>query len=66
LVFEKSGLLIKNLNLVIGRKDRIAIIGKNGKGKTTLLNLLAGELMPLQGVVTPHPATNSLISARPT
>jgi len=55
--FEKSGLLIKSLNLVIGRKDRIAIIGKNGKGKTTLLNLLAGELMPLQGVITPHPAT---------
>jgi ATP-binding cassette subfamily F protein 3 len=55
--FEKNDLLIKGLNLVIGRKDRIAIIGKNGKGKTTLLNLLAGELMPLQGVITPHPAT---------
>ena len=55
--FERNGLLIKGLSLVIGRKDRIAIIGKNGKGKTTLLNLLAGELMPQQGVITPHPAT---------
>jgi ATP-binding cassette subfamily F protein 3 len=55
--FEKDDLLIKDLNLVIGRKDRIAIVGKNGKGKTTLLNLLAGELTPMHGAVTPHPAT---------
>ncbi len=55
--FEKHHPLIHDLNLVIGKKDRIAIIGKNGKGKTTLLNLLAGELKPLHGHVTPHPAT---------
>ena len=55
--FEKTDLLIRDLNLVIGKKDRIAIIGKNGKGKTTLLNLLAGELTPIKGAITPHPAT---------
>ncbi len=38
--------LISNLTAAVGRKDRIGIIGKNGKGKTTLLNLLAGELKP--------------------
>ncbi len=54
--FENAHLLIRNLSLVIGKKDRIAIIGRNGKGKTTLLNLLAGELTPLTGVITPHPA----------
>jgi ATP-binding cassette subfamily F protein 3 len=48
-------LLIDNLNLFIGKDDRIAIIGKNGKGKTTLLNLLAGELEPVNGTITGHP-----------
>jgi ATP-binding cassette subfamily F protein 3 len=39
-----SELLIKNLSFTIQRNDKIAIIGKNGKGKSTLLNLLAQEL----------------------
>ncbi len=47
--------LIDALNLTIGKKDRIAVIGKNGKGKTTLLNLLAGELQPVNGSVVRHP-----------
>lgn len=46
--------LIDSLNLTIGKKDRIAVIGKNGKGKTTLLNLFAGELQPLRGAVMHH------------
>lgn len=46
--------LIKNLNLTIHNNSRIAIIGKNGKGKSTLLNLLAGELAPSQGSIEPH------------
>ncbi len=55
--FDKQHPLIKDLNLVIGKRDRIAIVGKNGKGKTTLLNILADELKPQHGVITPHPAT---------
>jgi len=35
--------LIKNLSFEVGQKDRIGIIGKNGKGKTTLLNLVSGH-----------------------
>ena len=46
--------LIKNLSFYVGRDDRIAIIGKNGKGKTTLLNLLAGELSLTGGNLRPH------------
>jgi ATP-binding cassette, subfamily F, member 3 len=46
--------LIEGLNLAIGRSDRIAVIGKNGKGKTTLLNLLAGELQPARGAIDRH------------
>lgn len=47
--------LINGLNLSVGKNDRIAIIGKNGKGKTTLLNLLAGELIPVSGTINNHP-----------
>lgn len=47
--------LIDALGLKVGRKDRIAVIGQNGRGKTTLLNLLAGELRPLKGSVSRHP-----------
>ncbi len=41
--------LISNLSFPILKGDKIAIIGKNGKGKSTLLNVLAGELTPKQG-----------------
>lgn len=41
--------LFKDLNFSILRNDKIAIIGKNGKGKSTLLNLMAGELTPGTG-----------------
>lgn len=44
--------LIKNLSFPIGREDKIAIIGKNGKGKSTLLNLIAGELTPNEGEIS--------------
>src|SRR3989304_4157932 len=43
--------LINCLNIAVGKNDRMAIIGKNGKGKTTLLNLFAGELQPQAGTV---------------
>ena len=43
----------------MGKNDRIAIIGKNGKGKTTLLNILSGELKPLRGTVSHHPNTKT-------
>lgn len=43
--------LIDNLSFNIGIQDRIGIIGKNGKGKSTLLKLLTGELTPLAGKI---------------
>ena len=46
--------LIAGLSFTIGKRDRIGVIGKNGRGKTTLLNLLAGELQPLSGSVERH------------
>lgn len=46
--------LIRDFNITIGPKDRIGIIGKNGKGKTTLLQLLSGEKAPLSGEIKEH------------
>jgi ATP-binding cassette subfamily F protein 3 len=47
--------LIEDLSLVITRTDRIGIVGKNGKGKSTLLKLLSGALQPQGGVIKTHP-----------
>jgi ATP-binding cassette subfamily F protein 3 len=47
-------LLLERFSVSIGKKDRIAIIGKNGKGKTTLVNLMAGEFAPLSGQISRH------------
>ena len=46
-----SPLLIKDLSFTVSKGDRIGVIGKNGRGKTTLLNLLNGEMKPLSGDV---------------
>lgn len=54
--YDEQTSLIQNLNFSIQSKDRIAIIGKNGKGKSTLLNLIAGELKPNEGEITINPA----------
>lgn len=41
--------LFKNVDLDIKKGDRICIVGENGVGKTTLLKLLLGRLMPNEG-----------------
>lgn len=52
--FDTENILIDGVGFSVSKKDRIAIIGKNGKGKTTLLNLLAGEYKPLGGTIKKH------------
>lgn len=49
---ESSAPLIKDLSFTIGKNDRIGIIGKNGKGKSTLLQLLSGDLKPISGEIS--------------
>jgi len=43
--------LIKRFSLAIDAGDKVAIIGENGVGKTTLLKLLVGELQPQKGAI---------------
>ncbi|MGW8137128.1 ABC-F family ATP-binding cassette domain-containing protein [Sphingomonas zeae] len=41
--------ILKRLNLRIDPDDRIALLGRNGNGKTTLARLLAAQLTPMEG-----------------
>jgi ATP-binding cassette subfamily F protein 3 len=50
----KAPFLIHGFGISVGKKGRVAVIGKNGKGKTTLLSLLAGELEPMRGTIARH------------
>jgi ATPase subunit of ABC transporter with duplicated ATPase domains len=45
--------VIHNFNLEIHRGDKIGVIGSNGRGKTTLLKLLAQVISPDHGKITP-------------
>lgn len=47
-------LLYKNLEFGIDLESRVAIVGPNGVGKTTLLRMMLGELQPTEGMVCPH------------
>ena len=47
--------LISDLEMEVFKGDRIAIIGPNGRGKTTLLNLIAKEFEPTQGTINYNP-----------
>lgn len=43
--------IIKDFTFTLQRGDKVGIVGPNGTGKTTLLNLLIGNLAPQQGVI---------------
>jgi len=56
---ENSPVLFGGLGFHLGAKDRIAIIGKNGKGKSTLLSLIAQEQKSLTGELRAHPSAKT-------
>ena len=49
--------VLADVTFTLAPGDRLGIVGPNGTGKTTLLRLLAGELTPSSGSVTPVPPT---------
>ncbi len=50
--YEPESPLFTDLSFSVGPYDRICVVGKNGRGKTTLLRALAGRLPTLAGAVT--------------
>ena len=54
--YDADAPLFKDLDFVLEKGKRIAIIGKNGKGKSTLLNYIAQELPSQQGTLSYHPS----------
>ena len=50
--------LFDNISYIINRKDKIALVGKNGAGKSTMLKIIAGLQKPTSGnVVVPNDTT---------
>lgn len=52
--YEKGRPLFSGLDFSVNRGDRICVVGKNGKGKTTLIKVLAGAFCPTKGEIQPH------------
>ncbi|HEY1133607.1 MAG TPA: ATP-binding cassette domain-containing protein, partial [Nocardioides sp.] len=44
--------LLRDVDLTVSARSRLAVVGENGRGKTTLLRVLAGDLVPDAGEVT--------------
>lgn len=53
--YDPDSPLMRELDMDIHHGDRIGIIGKNGRGKSTLLNLLGGHLQAQAGTIKSHP-----------
>jgi ATPase subunit of ABC transporter with duplicated ATPase domains len=49
---DSDAAVLKNVNIEVEAGERIAIIGANGIGKTTLIRCLAGDLKPTKGTVS--------------
>ena len=54
---QGSGWLFRDLDMAIGPRDRLALIGRNGAGKTTMLRLIAGEIEADKGTRSVQPGT---------
>ncbi len=56
--YEKENCLIKDVHFNLHACDRVCVVGQNGKGKTTLLKLLAETLTPQAGKILYHPGVS--------
>jgi len=55
--YTQDNILFKDISFTLKKGEILGIIGKNGKGKSTLLNTLVGELKQLNGSVDFHSTT---------
>ena len=49
--FDARKVIFENVNLVIEKGEKVALLGRNGEGKTTFMRLLINELHPTKGSV---------------
>jgi len=56
--YEEDKPLFKDITFHIKKGECLGIIGKNGKGKSTLLNTLSGELKAQKGEIHSHPSVS--------
>ncbi|MBA3577951.1 MAG: ABC-F family ATP-binding cassette domain-containing protein [Sphingomonas sp.] len=49
--YDEGKPILAHLNMRLDPSDRIALLGRNGNGKTTLARLMAGQLQPMSGEV---------------
>jgi ATP-binding cassette subfamily F protein 3 len=56
--YKADNILFKDIAFTLKKGETLGIIGKNGKGKSTLLNTIAGELKQVSGSVDYHGTTS--------
>ncbi|HOH46777.1 MAG TPA: ABC-F family ATP-binding cassette domain-containing protein [Candidatus Cloacimonadota bacterium] len=56
--------ILSGIDLVIAEQEKIALIGKNGCGKTTLIRIILGELSPSRGQIS-YPVIQPIVSYLP-
>jgi len=52
--YSSDNILFKDISFTLEKGETLGIIGKNGKGKSTLLNVIAGELEKVSGKIDYH------------
>jgi ABC transport system ATP-binding/permease protein len=53
--YDDGPMVLSGVDLTIGRRERLGIVGANGTGKSTLVDLLAGKRQPVTGQVVTGP-----------
>jgi ATPase components of ABC transporters with duplicated ATPase domains len=46
---DNAKIVLQNANLIVKRGEKVAFVGRNGEGKTTMMRVLMGELEPFSG-----------------